>query len=138
MHRTDDRGDRLIVDMKRVNYDVGGESWVLGIDMERTGERIKRLCSEKGMTVKELQKGLRIGSFQSIYAWFAGKCLPNLDNMYRLSRILGVPMDDIIVGLDRNAGFDYEITCLDVEFNVCRLEQYCKKVCGRWRSSKLL
>lgn len=123
----------MIVDMKRTDSDTGGESWVLGIDMERTGERIKRLCYEKGLTVKELQKRLRIGSFQSIYAWFAGKCLPNLDNMYRLSRILGVSMDDIIVGLDENTDFGYEITCFDAEFNACRIEQYCKKVGGIWR-----
>lgn len=124
----------MIVDMKRMDSDAGEETWALGIDMERTGERIKELCNEKGLTVKELQKELRIGSFQSIYAWFAGKCLPNLDNMYRLSRILGVSMDDIIVGLERNGEFDYEIMCFDVEFNVCRLEQYCRQVCGRWRS----
>lgn len=67
------------------------------IDMKRTGSRIKRLCEEKKVSVKMIQKKLQIGSFQSVYAWFSGKTLPSLDNLYRLSILLGVAMDDMIV-----------------------------------------
>lgn len=69
-----------------------------GIDMKKTGQRIRKLCCQKGITVQDIQKHLFIGSHQAIYAWFAGKSLPNVDNLYRLSRLLGVSMDDLVVG----------------------------------------
>lgn len=67
------------------------------IDMKQTGKRIKRLCRERGITVKMIQEELDIGAFQSIYNWFSGKTLPSLDNMYRLSKLLNVAMEDMIV-----------------------------------------
>lgn len=69
-----------------------------GIDMKKTGQRIKEICRSKKVSVKDIQKNLMIGSFQAIYAWFSGKSLPSLDNLYRLSRLLGVPMDFLVVG----------------------------------------
>lgn len=44
-----------------------------------------------------IQEELDIGAFQSIYNWFSGKTLPSLDNMYRLSKLLNVAMEDMIV-----------------------------------------
>ena len=35
--------------------------------------------------------------FQSVYAWFSGKALPSLDNMYALSYLLGRSIDELIV-----------------------------------------
>jgi len=68
----------------------------LQIDMRRTGEKIKKLCKEKKVTVKDIQKELNIGAFQSIYDWFSGKSLPSLDNFFCLSRLLKVHMEDMI------------------------------------------
>lgn len=73
------------------------------IDVKRTGRKMKETCRQKGITVKTIQKELYIGSFQSIYAWFSGKTLPSLDNMYRLSRLLGVPMEALIVDAAKDA-----------------------------------
>ena len=74
-----------------------------GIDIQQTGKKIKETCRQKGITVKTIQKELYIGSFQSIYAWFSGKTMPSLDNMYRLSRLLGVPMEALIVDTAKDA-----------------------------------
>lgn len=79
-----------------------------GIDMKRTGMRMKELCRQKGITVKAIQKELHIGAFQSIYAWFSGKSLPSLDNMYCLSRLLGIAMEDMIVGMADEKGIQIE------------------------------
>ena len=70
---------------------------LIQIDMKKTGERIKCLCEAKGITVRNIQEELGIGAFQSVYNWFVGKSLPSLDNMYRLSRLLNVPMETMIV-----------------------------------------
>ena len=69
-----------------------------GIDIEKTGKTIKEMCRIRNISVKDIQENLFIGSFQAVYAWFAGKSLPSLDNLYRLSRLLNVPMDSLIVG----------------------------------------
>lgn len=67
------------------------------IDAKRTGRRIKETCDKKGITVKQIQQELNIGSFQSIYSWFQGKTLPTLDNLYALSKLLKVSMESMIV-----------------------------------------
>lgn len=67
------------------------------IDMKRTGQKIKDTCSKQGVTVSKIQKELHIGAFQSIYNWFSGKTLPNLDNFYSLSKLLNIPMEKLIV-----------------------------------------
>ena len=68
----------------------------LQIDMRRTGAKIKSLCKERNITVKDIQRQLYIGAFQTVYDWFSGKSLPSLDNFYRLSKMLNVHMEDII------------------------------------------
>ena len=69
-----------------------------GIDAKKTGKRMKEICRRRNVSVKDIQEELFIGSFQAVYAWFSGKSLPSLDNLYRLSRLLNVPMDWLIVG----------------------------------------
>lgn len=78
------------------------------IDVKRTGKRIRRLCAERGITVKKIQDELNIGAFQSIYNWFAGKTLPSLDNMYRLSKMLNVAMEDMIVDYTNSMIIEFE------------------------------
>lgn len=80
----------------------------VGIDTIRTGKRIKRLCEERGITVKNIQEELSIGAFQSIYNWFSGKTLPSLDNMYRLSKMLNVAIEDMIVDDSSSIIIDFE------------------------------
>lgn len=71
------------------------------IDIQQTGKHLKNLCHLHGITVKDIQKELYIGSFQSIYAWFSGKSLPTLENIYGLSGLLGIPVDRLIIS-ERN------------------------------------
>lgn len=78
------------------------------IDVKETGKRIKRLCRERGITAKMIQEELNIGAFQSIYNWFSGKTLPSLDNMYRLSKMLNVAMEDMIVDGSNRIVIDLE------------------------------
>ena len=87
------------------------------IDMKQTGNRIKSLCAQRGITVKHIQEKLQIGAFQSVYNWFQGKSLPSLDNMYRLSKLLGVSMDDIIVDSTKSIIFSYKLN--DILVDMC-------------------
>ena len=87
----------------------------IGIDMKRTGERIKYLCTQRGIAVKDIQEQLQIGAFQSVYNWFQGKALPSLDNMYRLSKLLNVSMEDIIVDNTKPIIFSYKLNDVIVD-----------------------
>lgn len=67
------------------------------IDPVRTGENIKALRIEKGLSVRDLQEYFGFEEPQAIYRWQYGKTLPSVDNLYALSVILDVPMEQILV-----------------------------------------
>lgn len=101
------------------------------IDMQKTGQRIKETCDNQGITVRQIQDELKIGSFQSIYSWFHGKTLPSLDNFYALCKLLDVSMESMIVELE--AGEVILIPSCMADNNLqmpARLQIYAKKCMG--------
>lgn len=68
------------------------------IDLKATGERIKEVRQQKGITVKTLQTFLGFNEPVSIYKWQRGECLPTFDNMYAMACLFGVGIDDLLVG----------------------------------------
>ena len=67
------------------------------IDLKATGENIIRLRKACGLTVRELQRFFGFEEPQAIYKWQQGKCLPSVDNLFALSSLLGVSMNEILV-----------------------------------------
>lgn len=67
------------------------------IDMKATGRRIQALREQRGMSVRELQALLGFEQPQAVYKWQRGECLPTVDHLVMLSRIFGLPMQDILV-----------------------------------------
>ena len=67
------------------------------IDMAATGANITRLRQERGLTVRDLQQFFGFEEPQAIYKWQRGKSLPNVDNLYALSALFRVPMNEILV-----------------------------------------
>ena len=67
------------------------------VDMQATGDRIKKLRQEKHYRVFDLAKALGLESEQAIYKWQRGQCLPNADNLVRLSILFECHIDDILV-----------------------------------------
>lgn len=70
------------------------------ISVEKTGQRIREACEQAGINAKEIQRYMNFSSTQSVYDWFRGKNLPSLDNFYALARLLGIPMESLIVDAD--------------------------------------
>lgn len=68
------------------------------IDMKGTGQNIKALMQENGLTVKHIQEYLELGTPQSIYHWFEGRNLPTVDNLYALSGLFHVSVDALLRG----------------------------------------
>ena len=101
------------------------------IDLKRTGDRIRTACERRGISVRQLQKELKVGAFQSIYNWFNGRALPTLENYYMLCRLLRVPMESLIVLKGTSAAeawnrdrwdFQWSITCAGGMDAVLRME----------------
>ena len=67
------------------------------IDLVRTGDNIKKLRKSRGLTVKQLQDYFGFERPQAIYKWQKGQCLPSVDNLFALSKLLQVPMQQILV-----------------------------------------
>ena len=56
------------------------EPMYLSIQQKETGRQIKRLLSEHGYTVKDVQTVMGFENPQAVYKWISGKSVPSLDN----------------------------------------------------------
>ena len=71
------------------------------IDKKRTGIHLRRIMDERGLSVKDVQQYLGLGSIQSIYHWLNGLSMPTIDNLYALSELFQLPVDDMLCGSRR-------------------------------------
>ena len=67
------------------------------IDLTATGNNIRRLRLERGLTVRDLQSYFGFEEPRAIYKWQRGESLPTVDNLYALGALFDVPMDQILV-----------------------------------------
>ena len=68
------------------------------IDKRSTGIQLRKMMDERGLTVKDIQKYLCLGSVQSVYHWLNGISLPTVDNLYALSELFQTPVDEMLCG----------------------------------------
>ena len=70
------------------------------LDAVLTGRKIKRILTEKGCSVRNLQAMLNLSCPQPVYRWMNGQALPSIDNLYMMHRILGIHMEEMLVARD--------------------------------------
>ena len=66
------------------------------INIVKTGERIRRLRNERGLTVRQITDALGLIP-QTYYKWAWGNSIPSIDSLIGLADVFGVKVDDIIV-----------------------------------------
>ena len=66
------------------------------INLKETGINLHRIMDKHGITPKDIKEFLNIGSIQTVYNWCNGINMPTIDNLYALSQLLQVPIDEII------------------------------------------
>lgn len=69
----------------------------LRINMAKTGNNISRLRKEKGITIRQIQETMGFNTPQAIYRWMRGETMPTLDNVFALSELLNVTVEEIVV-----------------------------------------
>ena len=67
------------------------------IDVKATGTNIARIRKLRGLSVKDLQGYFGFEGPQAIYKWQWGQCLPSIDNLFALSRIFNMSIEEILV-----------------------------------------
>ena len=77
-----------------------------------------RLRLEQGLTVRDVQVFFGFEEPQAIYKWQSGKSLPTVDNLYALSALLDVRMDEILVAAKPEIEPQTE-ACGSIIFIVC-------------------
>lgn len=82
-------------------YRIEGENLMLEnktlIDMEKTGNNLRKYANEYGYSVKDIQQYLGLSCPQPVYRWFKGVILPSVDNLLRLSELFNVHMENLLV-----------------------------------------
>ncbi|MGN1165215.1 MAG: helix-turn-helix domain-containing protein [Lachnospiraceae bacterium] len=68
------------------------------INKKKTGINLRRIMDERGLSVKDVQNYLGLGSVQSVYHWLNGLSMPTIDNLYALSELFQMPVDDMLFG----------------------------------------
>ena len=67
------------------------------INMEKTGEKIKTMIHDSGMTVKDVQGVFGFASAYPVYKWQNGKSLPAIENLVVLAEVFGTTVDELLV-----------------------------------------
>lgn len=75
------------------------------IDKKKNGIRLRRIMDERALSVKDVQQYLGLGSIQSVYHWLNGISMPTIDNLYALSELFQLPVDEMLCG---NRQYDYK------------------------------
>ena len=83
------------------------------VDVLRTGQNIKNIMKARGLSVRDIQSFLQLGTPQGIYHWFDGRSMPTLDNIYALSELFCVPVDVILKGNRKYVYVPWEKTLRD-------------------------
>ena len=92
------------------------------IDKKETGINLRRIMDKQGLSVKDVQKYLGLASVQSIYHWLNGISVPTVDNLYALSYLFRIPVDQLICGNRPDDIVNQNLALIK------RLSIYCEKV----------
>ena len=81
------------------------------INMPATGQNIKRCLKAAGLKATDVQAYFGFEYPQSVYKWQRGECLPSVDNLLALARLLRVRMEDLLVYEDQEVPLVFGDLC---------------------------
>ena len=81
--------------------DFSNSKGTMAADMAATTNRVCKLIYESGLSDREIGELMGLTS-QTINKWRHGNGLPDMENFFMLSRILGIRMDDFFVVRSNN------------------------------------
>ncbi|HCL03900.1 MAG TPA: XRE family transcriptional regulator [Lachnoclostridium phytofermentans] len=67
------------------------------VNLTKTGKKLKELRISANFTVEQLQRVFGFNNPTTIYKWEAGRCLPDINNMFVLKELYKVSLESIYV-----------------------------------------
>lgn len=98
----------------------------IGIDDHATREKIACLIKESGKSNKEIGDSI-YQTEQAVSKWRNCKGTPNLENVFLLSHVLNIKMEDMIVPKTETT-IDQDIRLYSEEYQLSRLKKYFEKI----------
>ena len=95
------------------------------INLTEAGRCIERQRRQAGLTVRDLQTYFGFEYPQAIYKWQHGECLPTVDNLLALARLLQVSMEDLLVYEDQGVSHFIRIICNSSAATPCKPQTAC-------------
>lgn len=95
------------------------------IDKKKTGVHLRRIMDSLGITVKDVQQYLKLGSVQSVYHWLNGQSMPTIDNLYALSELFQIPIDAMVCGNRQPIQAEHNLRNQTTQLR--RMHAYCKE-----------
>ena len=89
---------------------------ITGIDMVATGKHITKVLNNSKYSDRELSEIMGL-SVQSINKWRHGRNLPDIENLFILSRLLDMKVDDLLVPqeeIDKDVGVEEDSTSFEL------------------------
>ena len=77
---------------------TGDDEVIPMIDKKTTGQQLKYFMETRGFTPKDIQEYLSLSCVQTVYRWFMGVNIPNIDNLYALSSLFETSIDALVAG----------------------------------------
>ncbi len=109
----------------------------VSLDMQMTGQVLNGKIRKQGYTIAQIQKELKLSCPQPIYRWINGQTMPSIDNLYKLSTILNVHMEDLVVPRQDEV---WILQGCENQAQLVRLKRYHKTIhkmrCGKNDQSK--
>ena len=96
------------------------------INKRETGVNLRRIMDLRGITPKDVQEYLGLGCVQSVYRWLEGISMPTIDNLYALSELFQVSIDEIVCGNRAPIVPRIRLDAMDAQGR--RLYAYCEKI----------
>ena len=66
------------------------------IDIQGTGDNIRRVMADAGKTAKDIQEPCGFTTCNAVYKWLGGQCMPSIDSMVIIAFACGVTINDIV------------------------------------------
>ena len=99
------------------------------INKRETGINLRRIMDSLGLSARDVQEYLGLGCVQSVYRWLDGHSMPTVDNLYALSELFQMPMDEIVCGNRAPIGTDKVSEMPNAQES--RVLAYCEMLFGK-------
>lgn len=75
------------------------------INMKATGNNIRLMRKERGITVQQISDFMGFNEPVAVYKWQRGDSLPTTDNLLALAKLMKCTIEDILVEDDEMSSF---------------------------------